>query len=47
MAADVERASLLKEEKEILDSKKEGNDARLAAIYARLQEIDADAAEAR
>ena len=45
LAADVERASLLKEEKEILASQKE--DARLAAIYARLQEIDADAAEAR
>ena len=47
LAADVERASLLKEEEEIVSSKTEGGEVRLSLIYQRLQEIEADKAEAR
>eukprot|EP01087_Luapelamoeba_hula_P000956 TRINITY_DN1071_c0_g1_i1.p1 TRINITY_DN1071_c0_g1~~TRINITY_DN1071_c0_g1_i1.p1 ORF type:complete len:729 (+),score=122.78 TRINITY_DN1071_c0_g1_i1:250-2187(+) len=48
LEADIERAALLKEEKEILAVKKDGgDDMRLVRIYQRLEEIDADKAEAR
>lgn len=47
LAADVERQALVNEEQEILSSKKEGGEERLAIIYQRLQEIEADKAEAR
>lgn len=45
LAADVERAELLKEEKHLLAVNP--NSERLQSVYQRLQEIDADTAEAR
>jgi len=47
LQADIERHELLLEEKELLGQKGEASGIRLAEVYARLQEIDADSAVAR
>lgn len=48
LVADVERYELLREEKELLASqdKSEATDKRLAEIYTKLTEMEADAAPA-
>lgn len=45
LSADVERDRLLKEEKKLLANNEDS--ARLQAVYARLEAIDAHSAEAR
>lgn len=50
MEADVERHALVKEERLLTELSKNGDaaaDARLIQVYAKLQEIEADKAEAK